>query len=45
MPKRARPIPTFESETQERRFWEDHDSTDWVDWGRAERVRLQNLRP
>ena len=45
MPKRVRTILTFESETQERRFWEDHDSTDWVDWGRAERVRLPNLRP
>jgi predicted DNA binding CopG/RHH family protein len=41
----ARPIPTFESEAEERRFWESHDSTDHVDWSRAERVRLPNLRP
>jgi len=45
MRKRAEPIPTFESEAQERRFWEDHDSTDHVDWSQAERVRLVNLRP
>ena len=45
MHKRARPIPTFESESEERRFWEGHDSTDYVDWSRAERVRLPNLRP
>ncbi|MDF2782496.1 MAG: hypothetical protein K0S96_2301 [Geminicoccaceae bacterium] len=45
MRKRAEPIPTFESEIEERRFWESHDSTDYVDWSRAERVRLPSLRP
>jgi predicted DNA binding CopG/RHH family protein len=45
MRKRAEPIPTFESEMEERRFWESHDSTDHVDWSRAERVRLPSLRP
>jgi len=45
MRTRAEPIPTFESEAQERRFWESHDSTDHVDWRRAERVRLPDLRP
>ena len=45
MRKRCGPIPTFESEAEERSFWESHDSTDCVDWGRAERVRLPNLRP
>ena len=45
MRTRAEPIPTFESEAQERRFWESHDSTDRVDWRRAERVRLPDLRP
>jgi CopG antitoxin of type II toxin-antitoxin system len=45
MRKRARPIPNFESEAEERRFWESHDSTEYMDWSRAERVRLRNLRP
>ena len=45
MRKRTRPIPSFESEAEERRFWESHDSVDHVDWSRAERVRLPNLRP
>jgi predicted DNA binding CopG/RHH family protein len=45
MRKRTRPIPTFESEAEERRFWESHDSTDSVDWRRAGRVRLPSLRP
>ncbi len=45
MRKRAEPIPVFKSEAEERRFWESHDSTGHVDWSRAERVRLPNLRP
>ncbi len=45
MRKKIEPIPTFESDAEERRFWESHDSTDHVDWSRAERVRLPNLRP
>jgi predicted DNA binding CopG/RHH family protein len=45
MRKRSEPIPILESEAEERRFWESHDATDHVDWGRAERVRLPNLRP
>ena len=40
-----RPIPRFESEAQEREFWETHDSTDYVDWSKAERVRFPNLKP
>jgi predicted DNA binding CopG/RHH family protein len=43
MGKRIRPI--FDNEAAERRFWESHDSTAYVDWGKAERVRLPNLRP
>jgi CopG antitoxin of type II toxin-antitoxin system len=45
MSRRIRPIPTFESEAEERRFWESHDSTNRVAWSRPERVRLPNLRP
>jgi predicted DNA binding CopG/RHH family protein len=37
--------PKFRDEAEERRFWETHDSSDYVDWSRAERVRLPNLRP
>jgi predicted DNA binding CopG/RHH family protein len=45
MRRSAEPIPAFASESEERRFWESHDSTGHVDWSRAERVRLPNLRP
>ncbi len=48
MPKvkrRMRKIPKFRNEDQERDFWASHDSTEFVDWRQAERVKLPNLRP
>ena len=45
MKKRLRPIPAFQSEAQERAFWESHDSSGYVDWSQAERVRFVNLKP
>ena len=48
MPKakqQYRKIPKFENEDQERDFWASHDSTEFIDWGRAKRVNLPNLRP
>ena len=38
-------LPRFKSEAQERRFWETHDSAEHVDWSKATRVRLPNLKP
>jgi hypothetical protein len=43
--KKAKPLPTFKTEAEERKFWETHDSTDYVDWSKAERVRFPNLKP
>ena len=37
--------PKFKSESEERKFWETHDSTDYIDWSKAERVRFPNLKP
>ena len=45
MSRRLKTIPKFQSEAEERRFWEAHDSTDYVDWSKARRVRLPNLKP
>jgi predicted DNA binding CopG/RHH family protein len=45
MSKSLKPAPKFKSEAEERRFWETHDSTDHVDWSKAKRVRLPNLKP
>ena len=38
-------IPVFKTEAGERKFWETHDSTDYIDWSKAERVRLPSLKP
>lgn len=45
MSNQPKPAPTFASEAEERAFWESHDSTEFVDWSKAERVRLPNLKP
>jgi predicted DNA binding CopG/RHH family protein len=42
---RLKRVPVFKTEAEERKFWETHDSTDYVDWSKAERVRLPNLKP
>ena len=44
MSKALKPIPNFRSEASERKFWETHDSTDYVDWSKARRVRFPNLK-
>jgi len=38
-------VPKFASEQEEREFWEKHDSSDYVDWAKAESVSLPNLKP
>jgi predicted DNA binding CopG/RHH family protein len=38
-------LPEFNSETEERLFWETHDSSEYIDWSKAERVSLPNLKP
>lgn len=43
--KRRNPHPSFKTEADERKFWETHDSTDYIDWSDAERVRFPNLKP
>lgn len=45
MKPKARRIPRQASEAAERRFWEGRDSTPYVDWSKAERVALPNLKP
>ena len=44
MPKNKR-IPKFDSEDQEREFWASHDSTEYVNWDRAQRLTFGSLKP
>ena len=45
MQKKLKPIPHFRSETEERKFWQTQDSTEYVDWSKARRgVVFPNLK-
>ena len=43
--KQMHKIPTFEHEDQEQKFWATHDSTEFINWRQASRVKLPHLRP
>ena len=45
MKRTLKPIAKFKTEAEEREFWETHDSTEYVDWSRAQRVRFPHLKP
>ena len=40
-----KPIPMFKTEAAERAFWEKNDSTEYVDWSKAQRASFPNLKP
>jgi predicted DNA binding CopG/RHH family protein len=42
---KAKAIPKFRTEADERAFWEEHDSSDYVDWEKAQLVSLPKLKP
>ena len=45
MSKNHQATPKFKTEAEERLYWETHDSSAHVDWSKAQRVRLPNLKP
>lgn len=45
MPNELKPIPDFQNEDEEREFWSTHDTTEHLDWDKAEEVVLPNLKP
>lgn len=38
-------IPFFKNEEEEREFWANHDSSEYVEWKKSERVIFPNLKP
>lgn len=42
---KAKKTPTFKTELEERNFWETHDSSDYLDWSKAQSVSMPNLKP
>lgn len=45
MSKQLKTIPQFANEAEEQAFWESNDSTDYLDWSKAQSVVLPNLKP
>jgi len=45
MKKQLKPIPKFANEDEERQFWEEHDSSEHLDWGQAQQVVMPRLKP
>ena len=42
--KRKR-IPEFKNEDEERNFWDGADSTQYLDWSSAKRIKIVRLKP
>jgi predicted DNA binding CopG/RHH family protein len=38
-------IPDFKNDSEERRFWEKNDSSEYLDWSKAKRASFPNLKP
>lgn len=43
--KKLKKIPNFKNEDEEREFWAKADSTEYIDWSKAERAVFPNLKP
>ena len=43
--KNLKPIPKFKNETEERKFWSTHDSTEYLEWSKAKKAIFPNLKP
>jgi predicted DNA binding CopG/RHH family protein len=38
-------IPEFKNADEEAKFWDEHDSAEYIDWSKAEKVVFPNLKP
>ena len=45
MKKPLKSIPKFTNEDEERKFWEQHDSSEYIDWSKTQSVVMPNLKP
>jgi len=42
---KAKKTPDFNSEADERAFWESHDSSEYINWQKAQTAFFPNLKP
>lgn len=45
MKNKLKEIPFFSSEEEERVFWEQNDSAEYLDWNKAQQIVMPNLKP
>jgi predicted DNA binding CopG/RHH family protein len=43
--KKSKPLSVFKSEDEERKFWAELDSMEYLDWSKPELVTFPNLKP
>jgi predicted DNA binding CopG/RHH family protein len=43
--RKLKQIPKFKNEDEEREFWSTHDSSEYLDWSKARKLRFPKLRP
>lgn len=42
--KNLKSIPEFKSPEEEAEFWDTHDSTEYIDWSKAQKTVFPNLK-
>ena len=45
MKKHSKAVPTFANGNEERLYWEQNDSSYYLDWSKAQSVVMPNLKP
>lgn len=45
MKKQLKTIPHFANEKEEQLFWEQNDSSDYLDWNKETKIVMPNLKP
>ncbi len=43
--KLLKKIPKFENEVEEQEFWANHDSSEYINWEKAEKLTPSKLKP
>ena len=43
--KKKLKLPKFKNEDEEAEFWNTHDSTEYIDWSKGQKVIFPNLKP
>lgn len=43
--KKLKKIPTFKLVAKEKKFWFNNDTSDYIDWRKAQKASFPNLKP